>query len=137
MMIRFGVWAPSEEVFRTSWIEAGILLDQPGYNLSDQYLGVELSIDQGWPGIIEGVPGWHCNVTVTGPLVAEMTYGLNQTDEQGNLLSVFDRTWAPQIFSLTEQPEDPITGYPAGYRNSAGVMYADYRDFSTPANVRQ
>ena len=83
------------------------------------------------------VSGWHCNVRVTnsGGLVDEMTYGLPQTDESGNLLNVFDRTWAVNIFQLSEQPADPETGFPAGYRNATGVTYCDARDISTPENT--
>lgn len=152
--IRFAVWSPDEATFRQSWIDAGILKNEPGYVFAPEYPGVEITATQGWSGIIvkvpevrdaEGnviapavvVPGWHCNVTVTGTLVAEMTYGLPQTDESGNLLSVFDRTWAMNIFTLTEQAADPVSGFPAGYRNAAGVTYADMADISTPANVRQ
>jgi hypothetical protein len=151
-VIAFGCWAPDEATFRASWITAGILLDEPGYVFSPQYPGIELTATQGWSGVItyptgevdqdgrpimEAIAGWHCNVRVTGPLVAEMTYGLPQTDAEGALLSIFDRTWATNIFTLTEQPADPETGFPAGYRNSTGVTYCDMRDISTPANVRQ
>jgi len=135
-MIHFGVWAPDEATFRASWIAAGILEDEPGYHFTTEYPGVELTATQGWHGIINGVPGWHCNVIVTGPLVDEMTYGLAQHGEDGELLSVFDRTWACEIFQLTEQEADPVSGFPAGYRNSSGVTYCDMRDIRTPANVR-
>jgi len=131
------VWAPDEATFRQSWIDAGILADGPGYQFTADYPGVEITATQGWPGIIEGVPGWHCNVIVTGPLVDELTYGLAQRGDDGELLSVFDRTWATHIFALTEQPADEVTGFPAGYRTSSGVTYCDMRDLATPANVRQ
>lgn len=135
--ITFAVWAPDEATFRQSWINAGILADEPGYVFTSEYPGIEVTATQGWSGIIGEIVGWHCNARVTGPLVAEMTYGLDQYDESGALRSVFDRTWAVQIFSLIEQEADPATGFPAGYRNTTGVTYADVRDITTPSNVRQ
>ncbi|MEN9705398.1 MAG: hypothetical protein RLZZ393_1277, partial [Pseudomonadota bacterium] len=83
------------------------------------------------------VPGWHCNAIVSGPVADAMTAGLPQTDADGKLLSVFERTRAVQVFSLTQQPADPTTGFPAGYRNVKGVMFADMRDIANPQNVRQ
>lgn len=153
-LIAFAVWSPDEATFRQSWIDAGILKNDPGYQFEAAYQGVEITATQGWSGVIvktppvfdaegaiitpaELVPGWHCNVYVTGPLVEQMTQGLPQTDADGNLLNVFERTHAVQMFGLTQQPADPVTGFPAGYRNSVGVTYADMRDIATPANVRQ
>jgi len=130
-MIEFGLWAPSREAVIQSWVAAGIL-DVNGIPTPD-YSGVQMT--DSWPGIIDGVAGYHCNVRVSGPLVAEMTYGLPQHDAGGNLLDVFDRTWAAQIFQLTAQPADPVTGFPAGMRNSAGVTYCDIRDIVTPSCV--
>ena len=137
MIIEFAIWAPDEATFRQSWITAGILLDQPGYVFAPEYPGVEITATQGWSGRIADIPGWHCNARVTGQLAAEMSYGIEQHDAEGNLKSVCDRTWATNVFSLTEQPADTVTGFPAGYRNTTGVTYADLRDIATPANVRQ
>lgn len=149
MEISFAVWAPDEATFWAGWIAAGIVDAEHrptaeyrnGFVISDQ-------TSQGWRPtrstgevdgdgnpIFESVPGWHANVRVYGDLAAEMTYGLNQTDENGNLLDVFDRTWATHIFSLTQQPADPVTGFPAGYRNTDGVTYCDVRDLKYPSNV--
>ena len=152
-ILDFGVWAPTEQVFWDSWITAGICtaprVFSPGYG------GIQISdqTSQGWTPtkatgnmitdafgnlVPERVPvsGWHANVRVYDPaLIAELTYGLAQTDAQGNLLPLFDRTWAKEVFQLTEQPADPITGFLAGFRNSQGVTYADVRDFSSPSNV--
>lgn len=146
-MIEFSLWSPDEATFWQSWIDAGICsapreftAAYPGIMISDQS-------SQGWTPtratgeIVDGVPvmapvpGWHANARVHGPLVAEMTYGLEQTDEDGNLLSVFDRTWANLIFHLTQQPADLATGFPAGWRSATGVTYCDPRYFSSPSNV--
>lgn len=132
-MIEFGVYAPDEETFWQSWQSAGIV-DEDRRFKPEYFNGVQTTAGA-WSGQIEGVNGWHCNVRVYGPLAAEMTYGLPQTDANGNLLDIFDRTWAAEVFQLTEQPADPTTGFPAGYRNSNGVTYADSRNFSSPANV--
>ena len=154
MIISFAIWAPDEATFRKSWITAGILLDEPGYVFSPEYPSVEITATQGWSGVIVKtpavldeagnvitpavtIPGWHCNTRVTGPLVAEMTHGIEQYDAEGNLKDVFDRTWATNIFGLTWREADPETGFPAGYRNETGVCYADLAGIATPANVRQ
>lgn len=136
--IDFAVWSPTEEVFWNSWIARGICTapyawtpDYPGIQISDQTA-------QGWTPTREDgtpVPGWHANVRITGPLVWEFTNGLEQYGEDGALLSLFDRTWAAEVFGLTEQPADPETGFSAGMRNSAGVTYADAKDIRTPTNI--
>lgn len=151
--IDFAVWAPNEVTFWASWDAGGVTEVVDGERrLTRDYPGIEVSAS--WGGIIvktpevidaQGnvttpavlVPGWHCNVRVTGPLVAEMTYGLPQFDADGELLPLFDRTWAAEAFQLTEQTADAATGFPAGYRSVSGVTYADPREISTPANVRQ
>lgn len=150
-MLEFGIKAPSEAVFWQSWVDAGICTEAGVFHPDYQ----EIQITAGsWSGVIvktpavydaegneitpaETVPGWHCNARVYGALEAEMTYGLEPYDAEGNLKSVFDRTWAINIFQLTWHEADPETGYPAGYSNSSGVMYADMRDFSSPSNVWQ
>lgn len=147
--IDFAVLAPDEATFWAGWIAAGIVDEnhattaeyRSGFVISDQ-------TSQGWrptrptgevdadgKPIMEPVPGWHANVRVYGDLAAEMTYGLAQTDSDGNVLDVFDRTWATHVFQLTEQPADPVTKFPAGYRNSDGVTYCDTRDLKSPSNV--
>lgn len=153
MSLDFRCWAPDEATFWASWITAGIATAP--YTLAAGYQGISLSTQsqQGWtPTKATGnmvqdafgnlvpervaVPGWHTNVRVYDPaLIAEFTYGLNQTDANGQLLNLFDRTWAKEVFQLTEQPADPVTGFPAGFRNSSGVTYADVRDFSSPTNT--
>lgn len=151
--IRFSVWAPDEATFWASWQAAGIV-DADRNQTSEYANGFVISdqTSQRWRpmrktgnmaidafgDLIEEmttVPGWHANVKVYGDLAAQMTYGLNQTDQDGALLNVFDRTWATHIFALTEQPADPTTGFPAGYRNNTGVTYCDARDIATPTNI--
>ena len=67
--------------------------------------------------------------------MAEFTHTLEQHDQAGDLLPLWDRTWAAEVFGLTAQPADPETGFPAGMRNTAGVTYADPMDIHTPTNV--
>ena len=136
-MINFGVWSPDEATFWQSWRNAGVVDENNEFTAE---YGNKIEIATSWPGIVtnaEGVavPGWHTNVRVSGPLEAEMTYGLPQTDADGNLLSIWERTWAAEVFQLVEQPSDPVTGFPAGYRNSLSVTYADAATFSSPSNV--
>jgi hypothetical protein len=147
-MINFGVWAPDEATFWESWQTAGIVDAQR--NFKPEYTnGIQLTTSWGGqvvktPAVMDGmtvitpavmVPGWHCNVRVFGPLEAEFTYGLAQTDAYGNIKDIFARTWASEVFTLTEQAADPTTGFPAGFRNSQGVTYTDIRNFSSPSNV--
>lgn len=142
MKLEFAIWAPDEATFWQSWIDAGICTEPyiwtPEYSdliqLTDWDSG-QISI-LGENGEIVGVKdGWFANCKVTGSLAQEFTYGLNQHDENGELLDIFDRTWATQVFGLTEQPANPDTGFPAGWRNSAGVTYTDMRNILTPYNV--
>jgi hypothetical protein len=145
-IIEFAVWAPNEEVFRQSWIDANILKNESGYNFTPEYSGIEITATQGWDGKIIKIDseenitiidGWHCNVRVTGQLVTEMTNGLQQYNEDGSLIDLFDRTWAKEIFSLIFKEKDEITKFPAGYRNTTGVTYCDINDINTPSCVRQ
>lgn len=146
-MINFGVWAPSEQVFWDSWQAAGIVDEErrlkPGYT--------EMQLATSWPGIVvktpavmDGmkivtpavlVPGWHANVRVYGALAQEFTYTLPQTDADGNLLPLFQRTWAAEVFGLTDQPANKDTKFPAGMQDKNGVTYCDVADFKSPSNV--
>lgn len=146
-MIEFSIWSPDEATFWQSWIDAGICsapreftAAYPGISISDQ-------TSQGWTPtratgqIVDGVPvmaqvpGWHANVRITHPaMVAQFTAGLTQVDADGNLLPLFERTHAASVFGLVEQPADPVTGFPHGYRNTTGVTYCDPRDISSPSN---
>ena len=156
MIISFTIRATDEATFRQRWITAGILKDEAGYVFQPNYPGVELTAAQGWSGQIvrtpatldengnivtpaEMVPGWHCNARVTGPLAEAMTAGLAQVDAEGNLLPLFDRTWAAYIFGLTEvQAIDPASGFPYGAKTADdAVQYGDPSQLATPANVRQ
>lgn len=139
MIITFTIWAVDEATFKQRWIDAGILEDAPGYVFRPAYPGVEITATQGWSGVIDGIPGWHCNARVEGALAEAMTAGLPQTDQDGNPLGLFERTWAAYIFGLTERQEiDPETGFPYGATTEDGALrYGDPADLATPANVRQ
>lgn len=154
-MLSFGVWSPTKDAFFAAWTDAGIgAFDEDGnwvYNAP--YAGSIQTTADSWSGIIvktsgtydeDGkeltppvlVDGWHCNVRVHKPeLIEQFIQGLPQTDEDGNQLSIWDRTHAAAFFQLSQQDADPTTGFPAGYRGAHGVTYADVTDFSSPANV--
>lgn len=153
--IRFTIRATSEEVARQQWIAAGIIEDAPGWTFRPSY-DVEITATQGWSGIIvrtpevrdaEGnvttqadvVPGWHANAVARGVTYEAMTAGLAQTDAEGNLLPLMQRTWAAYVFGLVEtQGIDPASGFPYQATTSTGaVQYGDMGDIATPANVRQ
>ena len=138
-MIQFGVWAPDEATFWASWIARGICTAP--HVFAPQYSGIETT--HSWDGIVTKqtgtdenglpimtpVPGWHTNVRLSGPLEAQFTAGLPQTG------TIWERTHAATVFGLTLQDADPETGFPAGMRSSAGVVYADPSAFSSPSNV--
>lgn len=138
-MIEFGVWAPSEAAFFDSWIAAGIC--DAERRLSPPYDTCVATTAGTWQGVVardgEPVAGWHCNVRVWGAVEASFTSGIEQYDEHGNLRDALERTWAADAFSLTEQPADPATGFPAGWRSPSGVVYTDSRNFTSPACVWQ
>jgi hypothetical protein len=128
-MITFGVWAPSEAVFWQAWIDRGICT-APGV-FAPQYAGIETT--HSWDGIVTRngapVPGWHTNVRLSGALEAQFTAGKPQEG------TIWERTHAAVVFGLTLQEADPETGFPAGMRSAAGVVYADPSAFSSPSNV--
>jgi len=144
--------AHGEEAFRQKWIEAGILLDQPGYVFAPAY-DVEITATQGWSGIItkptgelsedgmpvmHQVPGWHANAIARGHTADAMMQGLPQTDANGNLLPLMQRTWAAYIFGLVETQEiDPESGFPfQATTEDGGILYGDIADIATPSNAR-
>jgi len=147
-MIAFGVWSPDEATFWQSWRDAGIVDENRNF-LPEYSNGIQLTTSWGGqvvktPAVMDGmtvvtpavmVPGWHCNCRVYGALEYQFTHTLAQTDAEGNLLDIFQRTWAAEVFKLIEQPENAETGFPAGYRNDTGVTYTDSRNFSSPSNV--
>ena len=151
----FGIRSPDgEAVFWQSWVTAGIALEP--YKLAPGYTGMNISTQsqQGWTPtrltgnmitdamgnlVPERVPvvGWHANVRVHDPVtIAQFTWGLDQHDANGVLKSIWDRTYAVMVFNLEWKDADPVTGFPAGYRNvQTGVTYADPRAFSSPTNT--
>lgn len=149
----FALRATSEKDFWDSWILAGIC-SAPN-EFTREYPGIQMTdkTSQGWaPERTTGrmtvddfgnkveekepVPGWHCNVKVTGTLVKEFEYGLDKYNEDDTLKNIFDRTWAKEVFGLKWQDVDPMSGFPAGYKNAAGtVTYCDTQDIKTPTNT--
>lgn len=137
MIIDFGAHATDEATFWSSWVSAGICSAK---NVFTTEYADRVEVTTSWTGIVESSPGvnvsgWHCNVRASGLVAVQFTYGLTQTDGNGNLLSIWDRTWAVEVFNLTYQDADPETGLPAGYRNVFGVTYIDLADLATPANI--
>lgn len=145
--------ANGEEALRAKWIEAGILEDADSWNFTAPY-DVEITATQGWSGIItkptgelsedgmpimQEVPGWHANAIARGHTAEAMIEGLPQTDANGNLLPLMQRTWAAYIFGLVEtQAVDPTSGFPYQATVEDGsIQYGDPSEIATPANVRQ
>ena len=148
MDLFFAVWAPTENTFWDSWINANIVDNNHVYTSEYPGISISSSTNQFWlptkptgsndangNPITQLVDGWHANIKVSGPLVQEFTYSLDQYHANGQLKNIFDRTWAVQIFQLTYRDADANTGFPAGYRNNTGVCYTDMLDFSSPTNI--
>jgi len=142
MILSFAIWAPDEQTFWQSWVSAGICTEPyiwtPEYSdliqLTDWHGGKIPLLDE--QGEVTGVkPGWFANCRISGRLAQELTTGLDQYDEDGNLKDVFARSRLVDVLGLTAQPADSETGFPAGWRNSAGVAYTDMRNVRTPYNV--
>lgn len=136
-MIEFAVWAPDRDTFWNSWIKAGICSAPSEY--LPPYRNCVTTMDEAWDGTVfkngELIPGWHTNVWVQGDLEDLMRAGKPQCDANGDPVSLWESTRAMDFFQLTLQPADPVTGFPAGRRSASGVVYADVRDFSSPANM--
>lgn len=160
--IKFGVWAPTKEIFVQSWVDADIWsldLETNTYVYSDGYQGIFCNMDT-WPGIIvktpgtydsegneltppELIPGWHTNVLVHGQdLLQQFTAGLEQYETveiEGEtvtrLKSLWERTHAATFFQLTYKEANLVTGFPEGYQNVDGVTYAESSTFSSPSNI--
>lgn len=151
-MISFGIWATDEATFWQSWIAAGIAL-APNV-IAPEYRELQLSTQtqQGWSPmrptgatdergnpVMEPAPGFHANARVLpgSRLYAEFTYGLAQTNPDGTLKSIWDRTWATHVFNLEYAEADPDTGFKAGHRSVTypTVRYADSALWASPANV--
>ena len=133
-MIYCAMRAVSRETWIAAWQWAGIL-DADGNLLGDYASDVQVSII----GTIEKdgslVPGYHLNFRVAGATEAAMTAGLPQIADDGAPLSLFERTRAALVFGLTQQPADPVSGFPAGMRDGQGNSYCDPVELRSPTNV--
>lgn len=85
------------------------------------------------------IAGHHVNVRFAGESADALTDGLPQTDAEGNLLPLMQRTWAAYVFGLVETAAiDPTSGFPFQATTEAGdIQYGDPADLSSPSNVRQ
>lgn len=124
-IIDFAIWAPDQATWLESWIAAGIL-DADG-NPTEQYSDHIATTAGTWPGVVTkngaAVTGWHCNVRVAGALAARFP----------DVATAWQ--WAVVTFGLSQQPADPATGFPAGWRSPQGVTYCDPTEFRSPSNV--
>lgn len=136
--IRAGVRSPDEATFWGKWIARGICTAPYEFvGIYAQCVQITTQSRDGWTPTKNGVPvnGWHANFRVTGPLAAQFRAGLPQTDENGAPLGIWQSTNAATVFGLTYQDADPDSGFPAGYRDEVGNVYADASDFKSPTNV--
>lgn len=116
-MISFAAHAPTEADFWADWIQAGIC--KAPYEWTPAYSEIQIT-DQtrdGWVPMKDGepVPGWHANIRVYGSLAEQFIAGLPQTDANGVLLPLFERTHAAAVFGLILTPANEETNFPAAY----------------------
>lgn len=146
MILDLMVWAPDREAFVAGMLANGLMqetadgliptadvsIDEVGTIVSAHAVydeeGVELS-----PAVL--IPGWHANLRAYGDFAAQVTYGLDQTDPEGNLLSIFDRTYLLYLVPGLEWQELSTDGVPSGYVGPNGVKLFDPRAVSTPRRV--
>lgn len=138
MSLDFALKSPDEATFWASWIKAGICSEPREF--TPEYPGILISdqTSQGWTPMKNGTPvsGWHANIRITDQgLIDRFTADLAQVDADGNLLPLFERTHAAAFFGLTNQPADPISGFPAGMRSTDGITYTDPSEFKSATNT--
>lgn len=148
-MIDVCAHAPTKEIARAFMVDVGIanevdgvlvplvsvLLDEIGPITKMPAIivdGVEVT-----PAVI--ITGWHVNVRYYGDAAEALTQGLVQTDGNGTLLPLFERTRILQLVSqrtgeaMTWNASEPPL--PAGYVNGDGVRLFDPAAIATPARV--
>lgn len=79
--------------------------------------------------------GHHANLRCFGQLAQWFIEGKRQYDENGNLLSIFERTRILEIIDGLEFTPIPSDGVPAGYIGPNGVVLIDPASVATPYNV--
>src|SRR5690606_20158652 len=78
--------------------------------------------------------GHHANLRCFGSLAQWFIEGKPQTDENGNPLSIFERTKTLDIIEGLEFVAIPSEGVPSGYRGPNGVVLIDPASVKTPYN---
>lgn len=130
MTLQLFVWAPDRQSFIDGMVANGFAtLDAEG----NPVWHPETQVDEVGP--IGEVGGHHVNLRGFGQLEAQLTVGLPQTNEDGSLKSVFERTHI-----LTMVPDvvwDPVTedGVPAGFVGPHGVRLYDPASVANPRRV--
>lgn len=81
------------------------------------------------------VPGHHANLLAFGAMADMLTAGLPQTNEDGELLSVFERTRILSLIPRLEWQAISQAGEPAGYIGPNGVKLYDPAAVNTRRRV--
>lgn len=92
-------------------------------------VGVSGKNGSGMLPMADGERGVSSSLTISGTNA--------QTNPDGTLKSIWDRTWATHVFNLEYAAADPATGFKAGHRSVTfpTVRYADSALWASPANV--
>jgi len=149
MIIEVCAWAPSREIAIDFMQAVGIATD-------DGVLTplIDVQIDEigpitKTPAVLDAngveitpamvIPGWHVNVRYFDAAAEALTQGLAQTDAEGNLLGLFQRT---RILDLIDARTGEAMAWsanaaplPAGYVNADGVRLYDSVTLKTPSRV--
>lgn len=81
------------------------------------------------------IDGYHVNLRAYGQFAEDVTYQLPQYNEEGNLLSIFDRTYLLHLVPDLNWVEISEEGVPAGWVGVHGVRMYDPQEVSTPIRV--
>ena len=123
---RAAIVNPDTGLNEIDWVELGDLVKTPAV--------LDENGDVVTPAVMYGLH--FVNMRGWGSFEAGMTAGLDQTDEEGNLKWLFDRTHLSSAFpTLINYELDPLGGTPRGYAGSSGVHFYDPADLNNRANV--
>lgn len=153
MTIEVTAWAPDQATAQAFMVEVGIAEIVDGEfvpslvgNIDEIGPIVKVPAETDADGNIVTpavvIAGHHVNVRFAGESADALTDGLPQTDGDGNLLSLFERTHILDMVSQrTGQPMtwEPLAldGVPPGYVNAAGVRLFDPAVINSRARVWQ
>ena len=146
MILDLMVWAPSRDAFIAGMLANNLMVQTEDGPVA----GPDISIDEigpvvGAPAVYDEdgeevtpavmVDGYHVNLRAYGQFALQVTHQLPQTDAEGNLLSIFDRTWLLNLVNDLSWSQLSGDGVPAGWVGPNGVKLFDPSAVTTPRRV--